>query len=119
MFSLCYVLMYLQISGVKASLSGPDQPPETPSAAAKQNAPNQDATQTADAAGLPNSFHSFITVPDRSDRLSSLFLFNVYNVCFQRPEKVGKMEDYYRRRAGKDQLISIFLSRGLLCISGK
>lgn len=50
MLSLCYILMYLQVSGVKASLSGPDQPPATPSAA-KQNVPNQEAPQTSDAAG--------------------------------------------------------------------
>lgn len=116
---LCYILIYLQVSGVKASPLGPDQPPATPSAAAKQNVPNLQAPQTSDAAGLHNSFHSFITVPHRSDRLSSLCLFNVYNVCFQRPEKAGKMEDYNRRRADKDQLISIFLSRGLLCFAGK
>lgn len=118
MLSLCYIVIYLQVSGVKASLSGPDQPPATPSAAAKQNAPNQEAPQMSDAAGLPNSFYSFITVSGRSDRLFSLCLFNVYNMCFQRPEKAGKMEDYNRRRVDKDQLISIFLSWGLLYITG-
>lgn len=119
MLSLCYISIYLQVSAVKASLSGVDQPPAVLSAAAKQNGPNQEVPQMSDPAGWTSSFYSFITVSDSSGRLSSLCLFNVCNLSFQRPEKAGKMEDYNRRRADEDQLISIFLSWGLLCITGK
>lgn len=48
---------------------------------------------------------------------SLLSVLNVY--LLQRPEKAGKVEDNNRRRADEDQLVSIFLPRGLLCITGK
>lgn len=51
MLSLCYISMYLQVSAVKSSLSGVDQPPAILSATAKQNGLNQEVPQMSDPAG--------------------------------------------------------------------